>query len=383
MSWRRWLADGLAELDGRAQRRALGPALTPTERPLVVHDGERELVLFSTNDYLGLAQHPEVLAAASAAASATMGPRAAPLISGYSDEHAALERELAELDGTPSALLTPTGFAANAGPLAAIAGPDLVIFSDALNHASIVDGCGLARRAGARLVVYPHADAEALARLLAEHPAPRQLIVSDAVFSMDGDLAPLAELAALKERAGALLMIDFAHAALLWDGGLPAAVGCPASSIDLHVGTLSKAFGAHGGYIGCNADWRDWLLNRSRPFVFSTAAPRPVLAAARAALRVAREQPELRERLWRHVQRLRDALGQELKSPIVPVPIGDESRTLAAATALRARGLHVGAVRPPTVPAGGSRLRIALSAAHEDADVERLIAALDELALLR
>jgi len=380
--WDVWLAQALARLDRAEQRRSLH-AISPSGAVEARRDG-RDLVLFATNDYLGLSVHPEVRAAASEAALAHgMGPRGAALVAGYTDAHRDLEEALARLERTESALLFPTGFAANSAVIAALADAELEVFSDALNHASIVDGCRMARRLGATVTVYPHRDTARLGELLTASRAGRKLVVTDAVFSMDGTLAPLVELVALRERHGALLVVDEAHATLVFGphgGGLADALGV-ADGVDIHVGTLSKAFGALGGFAATTRVLRDWLLNRARPFVFSTALPLPVVAAARAALDVATRSSDVRDRLWARVAQLAGALGRRLECPVVPIAATSEAHALAASRALLERGLFVPAIRPPTVPAGGSRLRIALSAAHTEAQVARLASALAELGL--
>jgi 8-amino-7-oxononanoate synthase len=314
-----------------------------------------------------------------------MGTRGAPLICGYEAEHAALEADLADLCGAGSVLLFGSGFLANATTLAALAGPDLTIYSDATNHASIVDGCRMARLAGAQLEIYAHRNTQQLCARLANCTTARRLIVSDSVFSMDGDLAPLRELAELRQRFDTLLMTDEAHATLLYGprgGGLGEQWGL-AGQVDFHIGTLSKAVGALGGFVACAAGWRALLLHRARGFIFSTALPLPVIAAARAALWTAQAPPALRQRLWRHVRRFGAALGRPASAAFTAIELGDEHQALTAAAALGARGLHVVAIRPPTVAPGTSRLRISFSAAHSEDDIERLITALDDLGLLR
>lgn len=369
--WTEELRSRLDELDHDDRRRRLA-GLEPTG-PVTARLDDRELVIFSSNDYLGLSSHPEVLAALEQGARSGMGPRGSALVCGYTAEHRRLEEELAAMCGTERALLVGSGFAANAGTLAALAATGVDVYSDELNHASIIDGCRLARANGATVQVYRHADAGHLESLLTQGRG-RPLIVTDTVFSMDGDTAPLAELVELKDRFGALLMTDEAHATLLEGergSGLAEALGVEAA-IDVHVGTLSKAVGCQGGFVASSRDLVDWLVNRSRPYVFSTALPVPLAVAARAALRVARRNRGLLARLNEHVARLRSALGCAGRTPIVSLVLGAEERALAAATRLRDLGLWVPAIRPPTVREGTSRLRITLSAAHREQDVARL-----------
>lgn len=357
-------------------------ALEP-DGPVRARWRDRRVTLFSTNDYLGLSGHPRVReAAAEAARREGLGPRASALVCGYTLEHRALEEELAELKGTDTALLFPTGFAANTAVLAALGGNrGSAVFSDALNHASIIDGCRMAARAGAELHVYRHGDVDHLSRLLDRSERPRKLIVTDSLFSMDGDLAPLVELVDLKAAHDAWLVVDEAHATLVLGarGGGAAEALDVTGGVDVHVGTLSKAFGAQGGFVAGSRELRSWLLNMGRPFVFSTALPIPVVAAARQALRVREEEPGLVDRLHAHLERFEDGTGIRADSPIVPVVLGGEDEALQAADALLGEGLFVPAIRPPTVPVGTSRLRITLSAAHREGEVEHLVDAVNAL----
>ncbi|KAL4451868.1 hypothetical protein ABPG75_007530 [Micractinium tetrahymenae] len=256
----------------------------------------------------------------------------------------------------------------------------VVVLSDELNHASIVDGARLGRRDGARLLVYRHNDLRHLEELLqSQVPAgARAVVLTDSLFSMDGDFADLPGLAALRRKHGFLLVVDEAHATLVCGGrgGGAAEMFGVASEVDLHVGTLSKAFGCLGGFVACSRRWKQLLQNRGRAQVFSTALPVPVVAAAHAALRVAAEEPWRRERVWQLARRLGRELGVPVSSPIVPLIIGPEQAAVDASMALLQRGLHVPAIRPPTVPRGTSRLRVSLSAAHGDGDLQELLAAL-------
>jgi len=375
--WNEWLDASLERLADENQRRELR-AVTPTS-PVRADLNGRSVVLFSSNDYLGLSAHPEVKkAAAKAADDLGGGPRGSPLICGYTASHQALEEEIAELKGCEAALLFPTGYAANLAAITTLAGSGTAVYSDELNHASIIDGCRFARLSGAEVHVYPHRDTQALERLLRQSGAERHLVITDAVFSMDGDLAPLPELVELKERHGALLVVDEAHGTLVFGdgGGGVAEHFAVGESIDVHVGTLSKAVGAMGGFVATSERLRDWLLNRSRTYVYSTAPSQPVVEAARAAIRIARGDPAIRHRLWDRVNQFGELVGWEPTSPIVPIVLGDERRALAASRRLLESDLHVIAVRPPTVRAGTSRLRVALSAAHTAEDIEALAAAL-------
>ncbi len=339
-------------------------AVEPIDAVTVRLDG-RPLKLFSGNDYLGLSSHPAVReASAEAAARHGMGPRGAALVCGYTEAHEALEAELAELKGTEAALLFPTGFQANLSVLSAL-GQSGTVFSDALNHASIIDGCRLAR---AEVRVFRHRDLAHLESLLDGSSHPR-VIVTDEIFSMSGEGAELAELAALARRWDCTLVTDAAHSTLVYGetgGGWAEACG---TRPHFQVGTLSKAVGALGGFVACSTLDRRWLLNVARPFIFTTALPLPVVAAARAAIRCAADGA-LRSRLWANVK----ALGAE--APIHPVILGPEAAALEASAALLEAGFHVPAIRPPTVPAGSARLRVALSAAHDEEVVRALRASL-------
>jgi len=342
---------------------------------------------FCSNDYLGLRRDPR-LAQASARAADTWGSGsgAARLLRGTSPEHEALESELALWKGTEACLLFNTGFQANATVLPAFVGPGDLICSDTLNHASIVEGCRLAKASGAQVHVYPHGALETLERKLSE-PRPaasRVLVVTDAVFSMDGDAADLPGLVALCARHEALLLVDEAHATGLLGphgAGLCEAQGV-AGRVPLVMGTLGKALGSFGAYVAGPTELRDHLVNTCRGFLFSTALPAPVVAAAREGVRIARAEPWRRERALAMAERLRAALGlPRHPSAIVPLPIGEDGAAVAAASALQARGFDVRAVRPPTVPPGTARLRITTGAHLEDGQVDALLEALGEAGL--
>ena len=330
--------------------------------------------LFSGNDYLGLSGSETVkVALAQCGRDVGMGPRAAALICGYTEEHAMLESELAQLKGTESALLFPTGFQANLGLLSALGSAETEFFSDALNHASIIDGCRLAK---GRVHVYSHRDMDALESMLKASAAKRKVVVSDALFSMDGTLAPLPDIVRLCERHGATLVLDEAHSTLVFGkngGGIAEHFGLSAQ-VDFHVGTLSKAMGAHGGFVATSAARREWLLNTARTFIFTTALPMPMVAAARAGLRAA--TPERIGRLWHNIKHIETVLQRPVGSPIVPIHIGEESKTLSKAARVFDQGFHVGAIRPPTVPVGTSRLRITLSALHDVDTIGQLVEAI-------
>ncbi|MBO0806709.1 MAG: 8-amino-7-oxononanoate synthase [Actinobacteria bacterium] len=356
MSWDDWALSERAEIVAAGRWRTIREL--DGSGPVVHLDGS-EVVSFASNDYFGLSRHPTVRSAAHEAIERWgTGAGSARLIVGSRPLHAELERELADWKRAEQALLFPTGFAANLGVLSVVGGPGVTIISDQLNHASIIDGCRLAR---GPVQIYRHGDVGHVARLLKD--AARAVVITDAVFSMDGDLAPIADLARLCAARDALLVIDEAHAAL---GPEPPPVGTPV----LRVGTLSKMLGSAGGFVAGSGPLVDLLINRARPFIFTTAPAPATTAAALAALRVLRsgEGDALRARL----AALTGRVWPGHPSPIIPVVLGDESSAAAAARALLARGLLVPAIRPPTVPAGTSRLRVALSAAHSDEQIGRL-----------
>ncbi|HEV3227051.1 MAG TPA: 8-amino-7-oxononanoate synthase [Acidimicrobiales bacterium] len=336
--------------------------------PVFALDDGRSIVSFASNDYLGLTQHPLVRRAAIDAVDRWgTGSGSARLIVGARPIHRELEAELAEWKATEAAVLFPTGFATNLGVLTALATEGVLVVSDELNHASIIDGCRLAR---GTIAIARHRDVAHVDALLAGHDGPA-IVVTDTVFSMDGDEATLPELLDVCARRDALLLLDEAHAVM--GPSLP-----PSDVTVVRVGTLSKTLGALGGFVAGPRPFIDLLVNASRPFIFTTAPTPADSAAALAALRVWRsaEGDALVERLRAHVDRV--APGHP--SPIVPIVIGDEQRALdAASRLLDEHGLLVPAIRPPTVAPGTSRLRVALSAAHTEEEVDRLAKALTEL----
>jgi 8-amino-7-oxononanoate synthase len=332
-------------------------------------DGQ-SVVSFASNDYLGLSVHPTVVAAAHDALDRWgAGAGAARLIVGSRPVHSALEEALAAWKRVEMAALFSSGFHANLGTLGGLAGPGVVVFSDERNHASIIDGCRLSRAA---VHVYRHSDVDHLRHLLSQAPSSDCVVVTDAVFSMDGDVAPLEELAACCASRDALLVLDDAHGvfAPIEPSGLP----CEA----LVVGTLSKTLGALGGFVAGRRSLVELIVNRARPYIFTTALSPADAAAALAAVGIvtSAEGQRLRRRLRRHV----DQIAPAHPSAIVPIVLGSEQAALAAAQHLLDQGLLVPAIRPPTVPPGTSRLRVTLSAGHRDADVARLAAALATLA---
>lgn len=390
----------------------------------------RRVRLFSSNDYLGMSTHRDVrVAAARAALAHGSGPRSSALVCGYTPAHSRLERSLARLKGTEECVLFSSGYAANCGVVPALCDDaSCEIFSDELNHASIVDGCALAaKRWGAKVTVYRHRDATQLATMVRASGANRVMIVTDTLFSMDGDFAPLRDIVALKRaenarcgRARVLLCVDEAHATLVCghrgSGAASMLLGqeevgqreCSSvADVDVSVGTLSKAIGSHGGFVTCSASMKRVLVSVARSAMFSTSLPAPSVAAATAALRVNESVgEEMRSRLRGAIDafaatcaaRIRETRGAARcggmsddavcrwvgvrvtgNSPVVSVMIGSEGAALAAAAELLRRGFHAPAIRPPTVPANTCRLRVALSASHGLGDVRELAVAVADV----
>ena len=369
------ICERLAELESSGLRRRLRVVDGP-QGPEVVLDGRPVLVLCS-NNYLGLADHPRLRrAAADAALKLGTGAGASRLISGSMSVHAELESRLAEFKGAQAALLFGSGYLANSGTIAALAKRGEVVFSDALNHASIIDGC---RLAGAETFVYRHADVEHLEWGLRRARGRASLIATDGVFSMDGDIAPLPELAELARRHRCRLLVDEAHATgCIGPGGRGSVAEAGLSGeVDVIVGTLGKALGGYGAYVCGSAEMVDFLVNSARPFIFSTALPPPAVAAAQAALELLAETPKRVERLRANAAALQDGLRTEGLEPIgsetqiVPLLVGEADDAMALCERLLAEGLFAQAIRPPTVPPGTSRLRLTTMATHRVADLRR------------
>ncbi len=341
----------------------------------------RDVVLLGSNNYLGLSTHPKVIAAAvEATRSFGTGASGSRLISGNNELYTALETNLAEAKETEAALVFSSGYAANTSVIPVLAGEGDVILSDALNHASIIDGCRLSR---ATKQVYRHCDVEHLSALLAESAAfRRRLIVTDGVFSMDGDIAPLPDICEVAAQHDAMVLVDDAHGfgVLGKDGsGTVAHFGLEGRGI-VQMGTLSKTVGALGGYIAGSYALIELLVNRARGFIFTTGLPPATLAAANAALDLMRSAPELRQRLFSHAKRLKTALidlGYTLlpsETQILPVVLGNPQRATSVAEALLAEGVFAPAIRPPAVPTGMSRLRLTVMATHTEAEMQQAIA---------
>ena len=372
------LKAALADLEQRHLRR--------TRR--VVHEG---LVNFCSNDYLGLAKHPAVVKAfQDAAAKYGVGSGASHLVTGHGPEHEALEAAIAAFTGREKALVFSTGYMANMGVIGALADQNAALVSDKLNHASLIDGC---RLSGARSQRYRHADFAHASELLSALDAAvdTRLLISDGVFSMDGDLAPLPELARAARQTGAWLVVDDAHGLGVVGAtgrGTCEHYGLNAGDVPVLVGTFGKAFGTFGAFVAGDADLIDFLIQKSRTYIYTTALPPALAAATRAALEVSQRESWRREKVLALAQKVRHSFPQffpETREPlpgttILPVVMGESERALAASKELENKGFLVTAIRPPTVPAGTARLRITLSAAHEESQVDGLIAALGELA---
>jgi len=338
--------------------------------PSVTLDG-RPVLLLCSNNYLGLADRTEVReAAAEAALRWGAGAGASRLISGNMEPHRQLEERLASFKGYEAALLFGSGYLANTGTVAALAGKGEVVFSDELNHASIVDGCRLSR---AETFVYRHGDLEHLAWALYHVRGKPALIVTDGVFSMDGDVAPLPELLELARRHGARLMVDEAHATGAVGPGGRGSVSAAGLSgeVDVVVGTLGKALGSYGAYVCANAETVDFLVNTARPFIFSTAPPPPAAGAALAALAALEAEPELVDRLQANAAVLRAALAAEGLDPgrsqtqVVPIGVGSAEGAMQLCEAALERRAFAQGIRPPTVPEGSCRLRCTVMATHK------------------
>jgi 8-amino-7-oxononanoate synthase len=397
-----WIDGALDELERAGLRRRLSVrGAMQTSR--VVLDG-RELINFGSNDYLGIASDERLIEAARRASEREgWGSGASPLVSGRSESHALLERRLAEFEGEEAGLVFPSGFAANAGVIPALVDEGDAIFGDAKNHASLIDGCRLSK---ATRFVYPHCNCEALEKLLQDSGRfRRRLIVTDTLFSMDGDLAPVTELADLAERYDAMLMVDEAHATgVFGERGrgvveyaaetrhphpnplpVPSAPGEGTGGVHIRMGTLSKALGSGGGFV---CGWRslvDWLANRARSYVFSTAQPAATSAAAIAALEIVEREPERRRNLLTAAAKLRKRLREDgwntgnSASQIIPIIIGEADRTMRLAVSLREAGFFVPGIRPPSVPEGESLLRLSLCYHHTPEMIDDLTKALAQL----
>ncbi len=352
------------------------------QSPRVVVDG-REVILMCSNNYLGLADHPRLREAARRAIEEYgTSAVASRLVSGTMRLHQELEKALAEFKGTPQALVFNCGYMANVGVISSLLGPQDVVFSDELNHASIIDGCRLSR---ARVAVFPHKDMDALEDLLKREKGRRRMIVVDGVFSMDGDVAPLPDMVDLAEKYGAILMVDEAHGTgVLGERGAGTVEHFGLTDrVPIQMGTLGKALGGFGAYVAGSQILREYLINRARSFIFTTALPPADMAVALEAVRLVQEEPQRRKKLHENVAYLVEGLNSlgfsvsNQGTAVVPVVIGPEDKTMEMSQRLLEYGVFVAGIRPPTVPPGTSRLRVTLMATHTREDLDRALEAFE------
>ncbi|WP_308364053.1 MULTISPECIES: 8-amino-7-oxononanoate synthase [unclassified Microbulbifer] len=373
-----------------ARRRELGlyremKTLAAAPGPRAQVDGG-ELVAFSSNDYLGLATHPQVIAAQQRGAGLGAGATASHLVNGHLQIHEQLQDKIAELTGREAALVFSSGYMANIGAVCALVGRGDTVIQDKLNHASLIDGAQLS---GARSLRFAHSDMESLERQLSRADG-NTLVAVDGVYSMDGDCAPLADIARVCDAHGAWLMVDEAHGfGVMGSEGFPcagsaAAAGLTPEQVPILMGTLGKAAGNAGAFVAGSWELIDYLTQFARPYIYTTGMPPAVAAGCLAALEIMQREPQRRERLAHLIRYFRDRAGAldlpltDSRSAIQPLIIGGEKAVMALAAGLQQRGFLVGAIRPPTVPAGTARLRITLSAAHSEAEIDALLQALVE-----
>ena len=379
-----WIDDELKRLDRAGLRRRL--VVRESAQSATVTIAGRQMVNFGSNDYLGLASDPRLADAARGAMSQEgWGSGASPLVSGRASSHAELERRLAEFERTEAALVFPSGFAANSGTIPALADEGDAIFADAKNHASLIDGCRLSR---ATRFIYAHCDCDVLETQLKEAGRfRRRLIVTDSLFSMDGDIAPLARLAELAAEYDAMLLVDEAHATgVFGESGSGLCNDCGLHDPNhIRIGTLSKALGTGGGFVCGRQSLIDYLVNAARSYIFSTAQPAATSAAALAALDIVRTEPHRRRELLDRADDLRARLHEQgwntgtSASQIIPLYLGDPDRTMHLAAKLREAGYFIPGIRPPSVPEGESLLRLSLCYHHTSEMISRLLAELGQL----
>jgi 8-amino-7-oxononanoate synthase len=387
MSSFEYLQDRLAEISRHDRRRRLVPRVA---RGVWLSEpgsksGGRELINFGSNDYLGLAAGRDVPPTSTASGATSTGSGASALVCGWSEQHQVLADQIAELESTESAVLFPTGFAACSGAVATLADEGDLILSDRLNHASLIDGCRLSR---ATRLVFPHRDCDAVQQILQRRRGEfaRVWIVTDAVFSMDGHLARLPQLCDLAEQYDATVIADEAHGTGVFGrsgSGLCEELGVK-DRVPIRIGTLSKAIGSQGGFVAAPRAVTDYLVNRCRSLIYSTALAPAAVAAATSAIDKIMAEPERRVHLHRLAWRVREGLSIEVdpveaRGPIIPVPMGADRLAVAASERLAEEGFFVPAIRPPTVPEGGARLRISLSAAHDNSMIDALVAAINDI----
>ena len=376
-----FLDEEIRALQEKGRYRFLRRLSTPQDARIVIEG--KEVLNFSSNNYLGLANHPEVVAAlARYAGQYGVGSGASRLISGHMDVHAELEEAVARFKGAEACLTFSAGYMANLGILSTLGGPDAAIFSDELNHASIVDGCRLSR---ARVEIYRHADVGHLEDLLRASSARTKIVVTDSVFSMDGDIAPLPGLVEVKERHGAILVVDDAHATgVLPPQGRGSAKRFGLSDrVEIQMGTFSKALGTYGAYLCATRKMVDYFINKCRPFIFNTGLPPAIAGATLVSIGILEREPERLAALWENGKAFRremEGRGRETGSDtaIVPILVGSDGDTMAVSGALFDRGVFVHGIRPPTVPEGTGRLRLTLMATHTEEMVRTAAAKIDE-----
>lgn len=381
-----FIDEELKELKERALLRQLRTVEGPQEPYIQVHG--KSYLSFCSNNYLGLANHPRIKEAAIEAIQRYgWGAGASRLVSGNMTPHEELEKNIAAFKDTEAALLFPTGYMANVGALCALTGKGDIVIGDRLNHASIIDGC---RQSGATFRIYPHNDVSHLEILLKRHASfRRRLIVTDSVFSMDGDTASLPEIVEVAKRCDALIMVDDAHAlGVFGQQGKGMIEHCGLhGKIDIIMGSMSKALGSLGGFIAGDRSLIDFLKNKARSFIYTTALPPAACAASLAALELIQEYPSLRKKLWENITYLKSRLSKygnapAVKSAIIPLVIGPAEETLRVSEKLYQNNILIPAIRPPTVPAGTSRLRISLMATHTTNDIDKLIEAFEKTGAL-
>ncbi len=372
-----FVLEELTALKGRALLREY-KTIESAQGPSIQIDG-RSYLSFCSNNYLGLANHPKIKQAAiEAIHQYGWGTGASRLVSGNMTLHEELERKIAEFKGTEAALLFPTGYMANLGALCALVSKEDIVIGDKLNHASIIDGC---RQSGATFRVYPHKDVSQLESLLQRSSGyRRKLMVTDSVFSMDGDTAPLPEIVAIAKKYDAILMVDDAHATGVFGKqgkGLIEHYGLE-GKIDIVMGSFSKAIGSIGGFIAGSKDIIEFLKNKARPFIYTTALPPAVCAASLAGIALIQEDTSLIDRLWKNIHYVKSQLSKfvntlAVESPIIPFIIGSAEDAVNLSIKLYENGILIPAIRPPTVPPGTSRLRISLMSTHTEDDIDKLI----------
>ncbi|MBI5586866.1 MAG: 8-amino-7-oxononanoate synthase [Deltaproteobacteria bacterium] len=376
-----FITEELERINAAGLKRAMR-VVTGTQGPSVTVDG-REAVLLCSNDYLGLANHPLVKEAAKRAIDRYgFGAGASRLVSGNMEPHAELEERIRRFKGTGAALLFNSGYQTNIGLISALSDRSTAVFSDRLNHASIVDACRLSFAGVHR---YPNRDVDSLERLLKKSAAKNKLIVTDGVFSMDGSIAPLKEIAGLLDRHNALLIVDDAHATGVLGKtgrGTPEHLGVTHPSV-IHMGTLGKALGSFGAYVAGSKSLIELLISKARPFIYTTALPPSMASASIAAFDVMENEPSLRDKLWENVEFFKRGLPEGIEtlgSPtqIIPIVVGDASRTMEISKNLLEKGVFIQGIRPPTVPEKTSRLRVTITAAHGSEDLRKALAAIKE-----